>query len=403
MRGRRIRALAMAALAMLTKAVAVTLPLVVLAHALLARAARTRDAAGNRDGAFGTTAGLALVGVAGLAYRLIVLPASALGTTHDPQVTPWIYALTSTTAYLHYLRQFVWPDGLAVDRIDYPLVTALAAPNAVASVATLGVLSLLAWRTRRTVPAVTFGWIWYVVTLLPEQSFFPLAEPVNDHRPYLALPGLVVIAAVALHGALGRIAPSLALRRAAVAALALVLGTATVLRNRVWADDHALWLDATVKAPANPRAWLNAGPPALGAGRLDDAERLLAEAHRLAPCYGFVQLNQSVLAARRGQLDASIALARDAITCQPGLGARRPLPRGRARARRATRRGDRCLSPRHRARRSARRAVARARARLRRALPVARRRRERRPADRTRPGRGDRTRRCRRHLPSPAR
>lgn len=323
-RGRRWRAVGTAGLAMLTKAIALTLPLVVLAHAMLARGRREQGSgptSGTDDDHIGTTiAMLTLVAIGGVAYRLLLLPPAALGTTHDPAVTSWIYALTSTTAYLHYLRQFLWPDGLAVDRLDFPLATTLTTPSVLLGLGVLAAGSWLAWQARHHRPALSFGWLWFVVTLLPEQSVFPLAEPVNDHRPYLALPGLVIVAAVAFHalGATMRGAQSAdRVRRTLAATVVLALGTVTIARNRVWADDYRLWKDATVKAPGNARAWLNAGHAAMSAGRLDEAERLFAAGHRLAPCYAFIQLNQSALATRRMRFDDAIAFAREAESCQP--------------------------------------------------------------------------------------
>ena len=38
--------------------------------------------------------------------------------------------------------------------------------------------------------------LWYVVALAAESTIFPLAEPVNEHRPYLAMLGLGTIAAL---------------------------------------------------------------------------------------------------------------------------------------------------------------------------------------------------------------
>jgi tetratricopeptide (TPR) repeat protein len=97
------------------------------------------------------------------------------------------------------------------------------------------------------------------------------------------------------------------------------LGATTIGRNRTWQDDYTLWLDATRKAPANTRAWGNAGHAALAAGRLDEARRLLDESHRLAPCYSYTLINLSVLERETGDLEASARWAEAAVRCDPGL------------------------------------------------------------------------------------
>jgi tetratricopeptide (TPR) repeat protein len=114
-------------------------------------------------------------------------------------------------------------------------------------------------------------------------------------------------------------APRLGAFAVLVTLVTTALAAATVRRNDVWTDDHALWLDATRKAPENPRAWLNAGQAAMSDGKLEEAERLLLEGHRLSPCYAYVQMNLSALAARKGDPEGSLRWAEDAVRCNPGL------------------------------------------------------------------------------------
>src|SRR5437867_295302 len=177
---------------------------------------------------------------------------------------------------------------------------------------------------RRRWPALTFAALWYAVALAAEQTIFPLAEPVNEHRPYLAMLGLGTAAGLGLRGAAHLLArplrvPATRVVVVLVALVAIALGVATAARNEVWRDDGALWRDAVAKAPANPRAWLNAGHAAMARDDRDEARRLLLEAHRLAPCYAYVQLNLSALASRTGDLAQSLRWADEAVACNPGF------------------------------------------------------------------------------------
>src|SRR5262249_3029524 len=164
----------------------------------------------------------------------------------------------------------------------------------------------------------------YGVTLAAESTFFPLAEPVNEHRPYLAMLGLGTGAALGLwqlarllaRGRPTRVAPVFAGLLAVVTAS---LAGTTFARNRTWADDYTLGRDAREKAPQNPRAWLNAGHAAMARGEDAEARRMLLEAHRLSPCYAYVQLNLSALDARHGAADTSFTWADEAVRCNPGF------------------------------------------------------------------------------------
>lgn len=314
-RDRRVASAGLLALAMLTKAIAVTFPVVFLGYCLLGRPRRVP---------WGFLAALVAVAAAGILYRQLLLPPWVVASARQPWVTPWIYFLTEWSAYLYYLRLFVWPDALVIDRLDYPYARSILEPQAWASLLGLITLGALAWRVRRHEPALAFAAFWYFVTLFAESSFFPLAEPVNEHRPYLAMLGLGLAAGIALDTVATRAA-----RRASVPAhrtfavllllTAGVLGTGTVLRNRTWQTARALWMDATRKAPGNTRAWLNAGRALMVAGDDAGARTLFLEAHRLSPCYAYVQMNLSVIDARAGDAEGALRWADEAVHCNGGL------------------------------------------------------------------------------------
>ena len=187
-RGRRVASVLCFVTALLTKENVCTLPIALLGYWLVA-GVRPRWA---------LVGALAVVAVGALAYRALLLPPSVLEAMHARDVTPWMYCMTGWSAYLYYLRLFLWPDRLVVDRLDYPIVHSFAAPQAWASLAVLTALGLLAWRARRRTPALTFAALWVLVTLAAESTVFPLTEPVNEHRPYLAMLGLGTAAALAL-------------------------------------------------------------------------------------------------------------------------------------------------------------------------------------------------------------
>src|SRR5439155_2363246 len=108
---------------------------------------------------------------------------------------------------------------------------------------------------------------WFFVTLAPESSFAPLAEVVNDHRPYIASSlGLSVLLAWLVQRGAALTAPP----RAAFAAVALALAIAAVPFDpyRTWQSQAAprMWEDTVRKSPNNGRAWMNAGQNLMARG-----------------------------------------------------------------------------------------------------------------------------------------
>ena len=320
-RARRARCLVLFALALLTKAIAVTLPLAVVGYWFLGR---SRASAGERPSLpWVFLAALVGVAVAGVVYRLVLLPPWTIETARQQNITRWVYFMTEWSAYLYYLRLFLWPDALVIDRVDYAYARSLSDPRAWGSLLALLALGGLAWRARRRWPALTFAVWWYAVALAAESTIFPLAEPVNEHRPYLSMLGLGTAAGLASWGLASLGARKHERRVRVLAGLLLVLtatlGAATFARNRTWQDEYGLWRDAIEKAPENSRAWLNAGHAAIERGHLDEARRLLLEAHRIDPCYAYIQMNLSALEAREGDLAASFRWADEALRCQPDV------------------------------------------------------------------------------------
>src|SRR5439155_701815 len=104
------------ALALLTKAIAITLPVMLLIHDFVYRD-RTRYPTVRRYVMDGRRLTLplvlpALLAAAYVAYRAIVLPPWAAEARHEAWVTPWIWFISQWSALLYYVRLFVWQDAL---------------------------------------------------------------------------------------------------------------------------------------------------------------------------------------------------------------------------------------------------------------------------------------------------
>ena len=304
-RDRPVRCVLLAACAMLTKSIAVSLPLVVLAHRLVAR--RSTGAASVEPLPWGLLAALTLTSVAGVAYRWLLLPPWIVATARQPDVTPRIYFQTQWSALLYYLRLFVWPDALVVDRLDYPLdalavrAAGLGQPARARGARRRRVATGACAARVRLLRAVGGDHAGAGVEVLPARRGGERAPALPRH----ARPGDASPPSRLADRDRGRTASRRAARwvfAVGMTFVATLLAATAHARTDVWSDDLRLWLDATEKAPQNPRAWLNAGHAALARGDLPRARSLLLEAHRLSPCYAYIQLNLSAVEAREGTL-----------------------------------------------------------------------------------------------------
>jgi tetratricopeptide (TPR) repeat protein len=310
-------------LALLTKTIAVTLPLIIVVYDFA-----ENDGLNNlRAWARGLWkrlgqpwALLVAVLIAFMIYRAAILPSWAEQTRHEAWVTPWIWLMSQWTAYLYYVRLFFWPDALSVDHDFGYNLTLFAARTFLSLAGVLGWL-WLAFKLGRKHVTFAFATAWYFITLAPESTLSPLAEVINDHRPYLASTlGLSLLFSWALWSVAKRLTshPQVAV---SAAILVLAVSSVTVVRHRtwLWRDSMRLWIDTAEKNPGNGRAVMNAGQELMAHGRLQEARDYFDRALKLTPNYSFLHINLSVLDNAEGNPEKSVSEAQLAVQLSPNL------------------------------------------------------------------------------------
>jgi tetratricopeptide (TPR) repeat protein len=140
-----------------------------------------------------------------------------------------------------YLGRFFWPFDLAV-AYPHPGVWPLWAVAAAA--AFVLAVSTLAWRTRRSMPWLAVGWLWFLGTLAPMIGILQVGfQSIADRYTYFPLLGWQI----ALLWTLREFAPRFAPRWALATASALVLSALAARtwdQQRHWCNDTALFTHA---------------------------------------------------------------------------------------------------------------------------------------------------------------
>ena len=207
------------------------------------------------------------------------------------------------------LDALAWLAGqtIALDRLNadpqLPAITQLTLANGAVLIALLAAVALAAMNLRRRT-VLAFGILWFLLWLAPTNSILPRLDLVNDRQLYVALAGPALLLAAGA-GSLAQLAHMH--RRVAVVMLALIallLGTATRLRNRVYADEVVFWRDVTVKSPQNARAFNNLGIALAVRCDLAGAGDAWRHAFALDPDYVRAAVNLRLL--REGVLPAGL-------------------------------------------------------------------------------------------------
>lgn len=210
----------------------------------------------------------------GLLAALVVCFAMFLFTQHMEPDT-WVpgggsrfhYLITQPFVILRYFWTFFIPVGLSADT-DWALVNNLFDYRFLIGTAFLllfAVVVVYTAKDSKTRP-ISFGLVWFIVTLIPTSSIIPLAEVTNDHRMYYPFVGLALAASwtfyLVFQYCRERVGDSSNLKLVtALFGVVILSGNAfgTYQRNQVWSSEESLWLDVTIKSPKNGRGLMNYG------------------------------------------------------------------------------------------------------------------------------------------------
>jgi tetratricopeptide (TPR) repeat protein len=226
---------------------------------------------------------------------------------------------TQPLVMLLYLRLYLWPAGLSVDRTLGMLTP--AEPAAWLAMLAVVILIAIVIRSTRRAPWVGLWSAWWLAAVAPT-SLIPNREFVAERYLTMATPAVAALAACALAWLATRAAPRLRLAPpVALLALALVmalpLAWATRGRAQIWRSDLALWREATRVSPTNPRAWYSVGRLLFA----EDSVAMAETAVRRALALGGPDLLQFLLLsdimAAKGELDSSIVFAAAAVSTAP--------------------------------------------------------------------------------------
>jgi len=272
------------ALGMATKEVMVTAPLMVLLY----------------DRAFMATAFTAAVKkrwplYLGLAATWIVL---AVVMTSAPRsdtvgfsvdIKPFDYAMNQCLSLVQYLKLCLWPRPLClyycwpVIRVWGLILPSLLMIAVMVAVTLWGFVRNLAW---------SYPLVWFFTILAPTSSFVPIADIIFEHRVYLSLAGLVIIAVtlgwlllelITKQINLGKTKSWLGLGIATAAIVAMTTGT--IYRNRDYQNGLSIWQSVVKAAPSSYKGHYNLGNQFKKQGEIDEAIKCYLKALKIKPDY----------------------------------------------------------------------------------------------------------------------
>jgi hypothetical protein len=232
-------------------------------------------------------------------------------------------AAVSAYSLAFYLGKTVWPVDLGPLYEFPPRVSALARPFLIAELFTLAAC-LVVILSRRQWPALAAVWAAYIAILLPVVGIIHNGpQLVADRYTYLSCLGWAVLAGAAVAAMWGtRGEWGGRLRRAStgalVASVVATLGFLTWGQAQVWRDSETLWTQALSASPS-AQAHNHLGVTFALDGRRDEAVWQFMEALRMWPAFPEAHISLGAVLASEGRLPEAVAHYEIALRINPRL------------------------------------------------------------------------------------
>jgi protein O-mannosyl-transferase len=206
------------------------------------------------------------------------------------------YLLSQPYVILHYFNNFLFPFNFVVDT-DWEFVTRFTEDRVIIGFIFIALLVYCIFKSAQHHAPMAFGLSWFLLSLLPTSSIFPLAEVLNDHRPFFGYIGLTISSIYGLFYILKTYQLKRLKELIAISVCLIIIGhvLGTRYHNQLWSKGESLWQEATIQAPKNGRVWMNYGNTLMARGAYPEAETAFLQAIKLWPDFSYTSINLGIL------------------------------------------------------------------------------------------------------------
>jgi len=214
-------------------------------------------------------------------------------------------------SYATYIVAMLWPSRLA---LFYPYPLRLSPWFVAASVVGLMATSVLVFRGARRAPYLAVGWLWYLGSLVPVIGFIQAGDQARaDRFTYVPLIGLFIMIAWGARDLIKR--P----RVLEASGVLVVLLLSVVARTQVgyWRTNTELWEHALSVADESYVAHTNLGLALYADGKADQSIAEFRAALRIRPDFAEADNDLGVALANQGDRDGAIQAFLNAVAAKP--------------------------------------------------------------------------------------
>jgi len=299
------------ALALLSKEMAITLPLILILHDVCfspLKAERVKDWLIYLP--FFLISGIYLI------IRTLVLGQVAQTEYMGGSFGPTMY--TMAKGIILYLKLLILPINLCGDYLAFPISNTIdmEVVYSFTILAAIIIAGIVSYRYNRF---ITFAIFWFFITLLPVSNIVPIKILIAERFLYIPSFGFVLLLGVLAKGIIEScLSNTFKGGLAGILLISIVLYTyGTVERNKVWRDEFSFWGDVLKKCPSS-RAYTSYGFAYMEEkGDIDKAMGYYERALSLDPWSSYALNNLAVAYLKKGLIDEAIRYYKEAIIVEP--------------------------------------------------------------------------------------
>lgn len=199
----------------------------------------------------------------------------------------------------------------------YPPSNTLFDPvTTILSIITISAFLFMAYRLMKKRPFISFFILWYFINLILESTIINL-HLAFEHRLYLPSIGIAAITVLLIHELSLLHIERKRLTHILFALTTILLATATFTRNTTWKDSVTLYEDNLKKNNKSPALYTNLGLNYIKEERLDEAIAHFNNAIRLDPFHAKAYKNKGVAYHRKNMMNLAILNHEKAIKLSP--------------------------------------------------------------------------------------
>ena len=247
-----------------------------------------------------------------IVVRLTLLRALLSNITYDTTLAQRIPGFF--VAITNYLRIIAFPIDLHMEYGNrlFEIIT----PKALAGILILSLLSIYAWKIRKSKRLVFFGISWFFLALLPVSNLYPINAYMAEHWLYLPSMGFCLILAQWLCSVY-RTKNLQGLAMALMVGLAGVYSYITIRQNDYWREPVAFYQRTLKYASDAAKMHYNLGNVYKDSGRKEEAIASYKKAIEADPNYSQAYTNLGLIYNAIDKKDEAIASYKKAIEIDP--------------------------------------------------------------------------------------